>query len=86
MCILDVEIASLSWYQPQVRGKLPSPRLGHFSAVLGGNVLAVFGGYGDPDEGHMKFNDINLLHFGTSTACLFVREILTRYLHLNQIQ
>jgi hypothetical protein len=48
----------------EVRGSLPSPRLGHSCVMLNSKVLVVFGGYGGP-EGHSKYNEINLLHFDT---------------------
>lgn len=54
----------MTWFQPELKGQEPSPRLGHVSAVLGNNVFVIFGGYGGP-EGHTKFNEINLLHLDT---------------------
>lgn len=60
-------LATMTWSQPEVLGKAPLPRLGHISVVLNGNVLAVFGGYGDPDGPYQKFNELNLLHFDTMT-------------------
>lgn len=55
---------TLTWSQVEVRGHLPSPRLGHSCVMLNSNVMVVFGGYGGP-EGHTKYNEINLLHFDT---------------------
>lgn len=59
-------IATLTWYQPVIKGEPPCPRLGHTSSVLNNNVLIVFGGYGGP-EGHTKFSEVNLLHLDTMT-------------------
>jgi F-box protein 42 len=65
--ILFFILATMTWSQPEVLGKPPLPRLGHISVVLNGNVLAVFGGYGDPEGPYQKFNELNLLHFDTMT-------------------
>jgi hypothetical protein len=59
-----LDLTTLTWSQLEVRGTLPSPRLGHSCVMLGSKVMIVFGGYGGP-EGHTKYNEINLLHFDT---------------------
>lgn len=66
-CFFSSLLATMTWSQPEVLGKPPLPRLGHISVVLNGNVLAVFGGYGDPHGPYQKFNELNLLHFDTMT-------------------
>eukprot|EP01130_Rhizamoeba_saxonica_P013053 TRINITY_DN5536_c3_g1_i2.p1 TRINITY_DN5536_c3_g1~~TRINITY_DN5536_c3_g1_i2.p1 ORF type:complete len:456 (-),score=109.47 TRINITY_DN5536_c3_g1_i2:227-1594(-) len=63
--VLDLD--TLTWDQPVIRGVEPRPRLGHSSAVLNDNVLVIFGGYGINTETNLqeKFNDIVLLQFDT---------------------
>eukprot|EP01097_Dermamoeba_algensis_P004262 TRINITY_DN2816_c0_g1_i1.p1 TRINITY_DN2816_c0_g1~~TRINITY_DN2816_c0_g1_i1.p1 ORF type:complete len:807 (-),score=184.57 TRINITY_DN2816_c0_g1_i1:38-2458(-) len=58
--VLDLE--TMKWEKPKVKGKPPHPRGGHCSVIVSSSVL-IFGGFG----GKTYYNDVHLLNTETWT-------------------
>eukprot|EP01112_Ceratiomyxa_fruticulosa_P000175 TRINITY_DN1018_c0_g2_i5.p1 TRINITY_DN1018_c0_g2~~TRINITY_DN1018_c0_g2_i5.p1 ORF type:complete len:592 (+),score=135.87 TRINITY_DN1018_c0_g2_i5:256-2031(+) len=59
--VLDLE--SMTWSSPPLKGVPPSPRWGHSTAFLPPSQLIVFGGY----SGGNRMNDVHILNIDTFT-------------------
>jgi Ras-related protein Rab-1A len=66
-----LDLATLQWSHPSIRGINPFPRSGHASAVIGAKTIAIFGGKFNATT---FFNDLLLLDTETHN-CVAVRAV-----------
>lgn len=79
-----LDLSTMSWTSPEVKGELPAPRDSHVAAAIG-NKLFVYGGdCGDRYQGEVNVLDMDTLWW--SRVCIFLGVITKLIFMLNRIE